>query len=112
MAKHFDKDTELDEEGEDAYAAAMAGAVGGKHKAGDDDKDDEEDEPSVEAEIAAQESGILIGDEGVKPKKPTVESSELDEEEKAADELRMIEELAEGMEEERTELLNEEEEGL
>lgn len=109
MAKNFDKDIELDEEGEDAYAAAMAGSATGKHK-GDDDEE-LEDEPSVEAEIAAQE-GVLVDDEAGKRKKKDVAVDELDEEEKAADELRLIDELAETIEEERDELINEEEEGL
>ncbi len=110
MAKNSDN-FELDEEGEDAYAAVMAGSATGKRKATDDGEDELEDEPSVEAEIAAQEGG-LVDDDSTKRKKKDVIVDELDEEEKAADELRLIDELAETIEEERDELMNEEEEGL
>ncbi len=112
MAKHFDKDIELDEEGEDAYAAAMAVTPSTKGKgAADADDDEAEDEPSVEAEIAALEGG-LVDDGAPKRKLPPAPKDELDEEAQAADELRMIDELAETIAEERESPMDEEEEGF
>lgn len=109
----LDKDLLFEEEGEDIYAAAGGGSSGrGSKPAGDDDEDATDDEPSVEAEIAAQENGLTEQGDHPPKKDKLKQDSELDEEERAADELRMIEELAEDVEKERDELLGEEEEGL
>ncbi len=110
MAKNSDN-FELDEEGEDAYAAAMAMTPSTKGKSATDDDDEADDEPSVEAEIAALE-GDLVDDGAPKRKAPPAPKDELDEEAQAADELRMIDELAETIAEERESPMDEEEEGF
>ncbi len=70
-----------------------------------DDEEEDEDGPSVEEEIAKQESGTVHPPEPV-----SEEEDELAKERKASDELLMIEELAGEMESERDELFNKEDE--
>ena len=92
MSSAFDKDSGFEEEATDAYQGAS--------KMSDDDED-EADEPSVEAELAEQESGLL-GDNEKKIIKKKVDAQQ---EDLPKSDLDLIREAEEAMEADREELL-------
>lgn len=85
-------DFDFEEEATDAYQGASKTS----------DEDDEEDEPSVEAELAEQESGLLGDNEKKIVKKKVTEEQP---EDGPKSDLDLIEEAEQALELERDELL-------